>query len=158
MVVEVGVVVVDDGVVDAGVVVVVANADGRFQFPAQSSAVQRSGQAQAEHDFVEKILAIDEKADVVALGDLNDYRFSPALSVLRTGTADGSGDSILTDLISTLPVDQRYTFDFDGISEVLDHILVTRGLANPQYQVVHINSEYADQVSDHDPQVVRLKP
>ena len=46
----------------------------------------------------------------------------------------------------TLPVDQRYTYDFDGISEVLDHILVTRGPANPQYQVVHINSEYADQV------------
>ena len=134
------------------------NADGRFQFPAQSSAAQRSGQAQAEHDFVEEILAIDKKADVVALGDLNGYQFSPALSVLRTGTADGSGDSILTDLISTLPVDQRYTYDFDGISEVLDHILVTRGLASPQYQVVHINSEYADQVSDHDPQVVRLKP
>jgi uncharacterized protein len=69
-----------------------------------------------------------------------------------------SGDSILTDLIHTLPVNQRYTYDFDGISEVLDHILVTRGLGNPQYQVVHINSEYADQVSDHDPQVVRVKP
>jgi hypothetical protein len=134
------------------------NADGRFQFPAQSSAVQRSGQAQTEHNFVEKILGVDSKADVVVLGDLNDYQFSPSLSVLRTGTADGSGDSILTDLISTLPVDQRYTYDFDGISEVLDHILVTRGLNNPQYQVVHINSEYADQVSDHDPQVVRLKP
>jgi hypothetical protein len=134
------------------------NADGRFQFPAQSSAVQRAGQAQVEHDFVEKILAIDKKADVVALGDLNDYQFSPSLSALRTGTADGSGDSILTDLIATLPVNQRYTYDFDGISEVLDHILVTAGLGNPHYQVVHINAEYSDQVSDHDPQVVRLKP
>jgi hypothetical protein len=27
-----------------------------------------------------------------------------------------------------------------------------------QYQVVHINAEYADQASDHDPQVVRLQP
>ena len=134
------------------------NADGRFQFPAQSSAVQRSGQAQAEHDFVAKILGIDKHADVVVLGDLNDYQFSPALSVLRTGAADGSGESILTDLITTLPVDQRYTYDFDGVSEVLDHILVTKGVGNPDYQVVHINSEYADQVSDHDPQVVRLKP
>lgn len=132
------------------------NADGRFQFPAQSSAVQRSGQAQAEHDVVDKILGIDKKADVVVLGDLNDYQFSPALSVLRTGTADGSGGSILTDLITTLPVDQRYTYDFDGASEVLDHILVTKGLRDPEYQVVHINSEYADQVSDHEPQVVRL--
>ncbi|MFF1635437.1 esterase-like activity of phytase family protein [Leifsonia sp. NPDC058248] len=42
------------------------------------------------------------------------------------------------------------------MSEVLDHILVTAGTGAPQYQVVHINSEFADQVSDHDPQVVRL--
>jgi len=48
------------------------NADGRFQFPAQSSAVQRSGQAQAEHDFVCKILGIDKQTDVVVLGDPND--------------------------------------------------------------------------------------
>jgi hypothetical protein len=27
-----------------------------------------------------------------------------------------------------------------------------------QYQVVHVNAEYADQTSDHDPQVVRLRP
>ena len=77
---------------------------------------------------------------------------------VRVSLVDGSGGSILTDLITTLPVDQRYTYDFDGVSEVLDHILVTKGLRNPEYQVVHINSEYADQVSDHDPQVVRLNP
>ena len=79
------------------------NADGRFQFPAQSSTVQRAGQAQVVHDFVEQILDVDRKADVVVLGDLNDYQFSPALAALRTGTADGSGPSILTDLIATLP-------------------------------------------------------
>ncbi len=134
------------------------NADGRFQFPAQSSATQRSGQAQVEHDFVGKLLAIDKKADVVVVGDLNDYQFSPALSVLKTGTADGSGASTLTDLITTLPVNQQYTYDFDGISEVLDHILVTKGISTFDYQVVHVNSEYANQVSDHDPQVVDITP
>ena len=50
------------------------------------------------------------------------------------------------------------TSDFDGVSEVLDYIRVSKGLGKPDYQVVHINSEYADQVGDHDPQVVRLKP
>jgi hypothetical protein len=95
---------------------------------------------------------------VVVVGDLNDYQFSPSVNVLKTGTADGSGDSILTDLIGTLPVNQQYTYDFDGISEVLDHILVSKGPNAVQYQVVHLNSEYADQVSDHDPQVVRFKP
>jgi uncharacterized protein len=134
------------------------SADGRFQFPAQSSAVQRAGQAQVVHDFVEKIVQIDKKADVVVLGDLNDYQFSPALSALRTGTADGSGPSILSDLITTLPTNQRYTYVFNGVSQVLDHILVSSGVGAVQYQVVHINAEYADQASDHDPQVVRLQP
>ena len=134
------------------------NADGRYQYPAQSSAIQRAGQAQVEHDFVQQLLAIDKKASVVVLGDLNDYQFSPALSVLRTGTADGTGTSILTDLISTLPVDQQYTYDYDGISEVLDHILLSTSIKKFDYQVVHVNSEYHNQVSDHDPQVVDLQP
>ncbi|HEV2635963.1 MAG TPA: lamin tail domain-containing protein [Actinocrinis sp.] len=134
------------------------NQDGRYQFPQQSSQVQRSGQAQVEHDFVQSILDVDKKADVVVVGDLNDYQFSPALASLETGTSDGSGPSILTDLITTLPVDQQYTYDYEGVSEVLDHILVSKGITSYTYQVVHINSEYANQTSDHDPQVVEIKP
>jgi uncharacterized protein len=132
--------------------------DGRFQFPAQSSAVQRAGQAQTEHSFINQILAIDKQADVVVVGDLNDYQFSPALNVLKTGTSDGSGKQTLTDLITTLPANQQYTYDFDGVSEVLDHILVTNDIKKFVYQVVHINSEFANQTSDHDPQVVDIKP
>ena len=132
--------------------------DGRFQYPAQSSALQRSGQAQVEHDFIQNILNVKKNADVVVLGDLNDYQFSPALASLRTGTADGTGPSILTDLITTLPVNQQYTYDYEGVSEVLDHILVAPGITDPVYQVVHVNSEYANQTSDHDPQVVQFRP
>ena len=43
--------------------------------------MQRAGQAQVEHDFVQQLLAVDKKADVVVVGDLNDYQFSPALSL-----------------------------------------------------------------------------
>ncbi len=47
---------------------------------------------------------------------------------------------------------------FEGNSQVLDHILVSGPLAwEPyQYDIVHINSEFADQASDHEPQVVRF--
>lgn len=107
---------------------------------------------------MQRILSIDRRADVVVLGDLNDFQFSPAMNALRTGTADGTGPSILTDLISTLPVDQRYTYVFNGVSQVLDHILVTSGAGPVEYQVVHVNAEYTDQASDHDPQLVRLRP
>ena len=55
---------------------------------------------------------------------------------------------------------------FEGNSEVLDHILLSKALAYAipacaclplfDYDPVHLNSEFNDQVSDHDPQVVRL--
>jgi predicted extracellular nuclease len=134
------------------------NADGRFQYPAQASAEQRAAQAAAVHDFVGDIQKVDRKANVVVLGDLNDYQFSPALSVLRTGSPTGHGRPILTDLISTLPRDEQYTYVFDGISEVLDHILVSPGVRGVRYQVIHINAEYREQTSDHDPQVLRMTP
>jgi predicted extracellular nuclease len=134
------------------------NADGRFQFPDQSSRVQRAGQAQVLHDFVSQLLAVDKLAQIVVAGDLNDFQFSPALASLRTGTADGSGPSILTDLISTLPLEQQYTYVFNGVSQVLDHILVANGVRGVRYQVVHVNAEFTDQTSDHDPQVVDITP
>ena len=129
------------------------NADGRFQYPQQSSAVQRAKQATQVHDFVASLLNADKKAKVVVAGDLNDYQFSPTLQTL-TGAA--SGKPILRDLITTLPANQQYTYVYDGISEVLDHILVTPGVGKPDYQVVHVNAEFADQVSDHDPQEVAV--
>jgi predicted extracellular nuclease len=49
---------------------------------------------------------------------------------------------------------------FDGNSQVLDHILVSwpLRLLGTDYDLVHLNAEFADQASDHDPQVVRLIP
>ncbi|MGH8962060.1 MAG: endonuclease/exonuclease/phosphatase family protein [Jatrophihabitantaceae bacterium] len=134
------------------------NADGRFQYPEQSSTIQRAGQALVVHDFVNSILAVDKKAQVVVLGDLNDYQFSPSVAVLKTGTSDGSGASTLTDLITTLPANQQYTYVYDGISQVLDHILVTAAVRHVDYQVVHVNAEYTNQTSDHDPQVLAFTP
>jgi predicted extracellular nuclease len=131
--------------------------DGRFQYPVQSSAAQRAQQAAEVHDFTQQILNINPNANVVVLGDLNDYQFSPALKTLETGNADGSGTAILQDLITTLPLNEQYTYDYEGVSEVLDHILVSPALeGQTTYQVVHINSEFSPQVSDHDPQVVDL--
>ena len=63
----------------------------------------------------------------------------------------------LTDLITTLPENQRYTYVFNGVSQVLDHIFVTKPVTDVEYQVIHNNAEFADQASDHD-QVVRIRP
>ncbi|GAA0655193.1 endonuclease/exonuclease/phosphatase family protein [Kitasatospora atroaurantiaca] len=125
--------------------------DSRFQAPTRSSEVQRVKQATVEQAFVAKLLAADPDARVVSLGDFNDYQFSPALATL---TKDG----VLRDLVNDLPESQRYSYVYQGNSQVLDHILVSPALKHVKYDVVHINSEFAVQASDHDPQVVRIKP
>ncbi len=125
--------------------------DSRFQAPTRSSEVQRVKQAGIEQAFVAKLLAADPQAKVVSLGDFNDYQFSPALTALTK-------DCVLRDLVNELPEKQRYSYVYQGNSQVLDHILVSPGLTHAKYDVVHINSEFANQASDHDPQVVRVKP
>jgi predicted extracellular nuclease len=124
---------------------------GRFQQPVRSSEVQRHQQAQEVRTFVDQLQAVDPKARIVVLGDLNDFEFSQTADILV-----GSGTTALKDLPRTLPVRQRYSYVFDGNSQVLDQIMVSQSWPGVQYDIVHTNSEFHDQDSDHDPQVVRL--
>lgn len=123
---------------------------GRFQPPTRSSEVQRLQQAQIVNNFVDSILALDPNANVIVLGDLNDFEFSDVINTLEGG--------VLHTLIETLPQSERYTYVFEGNSQALDHILVSDNLFNTpfSYDVVHVNAEFADQASDHDPQVARF--
>jgi predicted extracellular nuclease len=124
---------------------------GRFQPPQRSSEVQRHAQAQVVNDFVDAILAANPSANVIVLGDINDFEFSETVSILSGG--------VLTSLMNTLPQAERYSYVFEGNSQVLDQILVSGNLLSNlgiEYDVVHVNSEFADQASDHDPQVARL--
>lgn len=136
---------------------------GRWQQPVRFSEQARHAQAQVERAFLDQLLNTDPDANVVVLGDLNDFEFSQTADILV-----GSGGTTLVDLPRTLPVNERYTYVYEGNSQVLDHILVSRSLAEGpgrghgpaayRYDIVHTNSELADQDSDHDPQVVRLRP
>jgi predicted extracellular nuclease len=133
--------------------------EGRFQPPTRSSETQRHRQATLVHNFVNDIVSADRLARVVVLGDLNDFDYSETADDLVAG-------NLLVDLPRTLPVPERYTYVFEGNSQVLDHILLSQALGRNtspgfsalyEYDVVHVNAEFADQASDHDPQVVRLK-
>ena len=69
--------------------------------------------------------------------------------------------SIESSDVSELPVEERCRYVFEGNSQVLDHLLVSpelRGALVPGgFDIVHVNAEYADQVSDHDPLVARFE-
>ena len=132
----------------------------------------RHAQAQAVNDFVDEILAVDADAHVIVLGDLNDFDFSETVKVLTgerlavAGDADpdGSGPTVDGDgivmrtLFEGLPAQERYSYVFEGNSQVLDQILVSNSLwdVGTTYDVVHVNAEFADQVSDHDPSVMKV--
>ena len=124
---------------------------GRFQPPARSSEIQRTAQANIVAEFVADLHAADPTAKVIVLGDINDFQFSDTMAILESAG--------LHDLISGLPESERYTYVFEGNSQALDHILVSDALLSQvnEYDVVHINSEFADQASDHDPEVAFLQ-
>jgi predicted extracellular nuclease len=128
---------------------------GRLQPAVQSTLPQRELQGQAINAFVDSILALDPFANVIVLGDLNDFHFSTALGFLE--------DGVLTNLMDQLPDEEKYTFIFDGNAQTLDHILVSDYLLNfglPSFDIVHTNVEYGTGVapSDHEPILARMTP
>ncbi|MDX2245081.1 MAG: choice-of-anchor I family protein [Leptolyngbyaceae cyanobacterium bins.302] len=118
---------------------------GPNQPPTLTSENQRNQQATIVKNYVESVLATNPTANVVVAGDLNDFEFSNPLTILESAG--------LNTLVETLPANERYTYNFQGNAQVLDHILTSENLFAllDGFDVVHINSEFADQISDHDP-------
>ncbi|GAA4669771.1 endonuclease/exonuclease/phosphatase family protein [Streptomyces chumphonensis] len=123
----------------------------RFQPPTRSSEVQRLRQAEVVNSFVKDVLAVQRKAKVVVLGDINDFEFSPTTEALTDG-------GVLSSAVYALAAEDRYTYVYQGNAQVLDQTLVSPGIRRYDYDIVHTNAEFADQSSDHDPQVIRFRP
>ncbi len=126
---------------------------GRFQPPTLTTETQRLQQAQIVNNFADAILAVDPDAEIVVLGDLNDFEFSAPVQRLV------GSPPIFVPLMNTLPQNERYSYVFEGNSQSLDHIVFSNSLhALPfVFDVVHVNAEFAIQASDHDPQVVAVQ-
>ena len=126
---------------------------GPTQPPRTPTASRRLAQAREIRAFVDRLLSADPKARVVLLGDLNDFEHSEAVRALAAPP--------LENLVLRVPKESRYTFNFEGASQVLDHVVVSPALArDAEIELVHLNSDCADgkRTSDHDPVVTRLRP
>ena len=122
---------------------------GNVQPPNIGSADVRTNQATVINSEVNAILADDPNANVVVLGDLNGFDFEEFQQILSGG--------VLTNLSQTLDVRDRATFNFQGNSQALDHVLVTNNLADDaQYDIVHVNVDFVDQPADHEPILATL--
>lgn len=117
---------------------------------------QRQAQAQAVKTFVDERVTQDANAKIIVLGDFNEFEFiSPLSETLTRGASP-----VLTNLTTSLPDNERYTYIFDGNSQSLDHILISKNLnTNAQIDIVHVNSEFVDnaqRASDHDPILAQI--
>lgn len=125
---------------------------GGIQPPVLPSEAQRAEIATVVNGFVSDVLAKNPDANLVVLGDLNDFQFSNTLKILK--------GSALTNLVDTLPLGERYSYVYQGNSQTLDHMLVNNKLATRSaLDIVHINADFDEKegrVSDHDPLLTQI--
>lgn len=121
---------------------------GKNQPVDRSSELKRHDQARTVKAFIDSILAARQDAVIVSVGDYNDYWFSETLSIMKGGN--------MKNAVEELPKDQRYSFVYNGCSQILDHILVPHRVTISNPDILNVNSEFGGKLSDHDPVFVQL--
>ncbi len=137
--------------------------------------VKRRAQAEYLANLIQARQVADPSERIISVGDYNAFQFNDGL-VDVIGTIKGtptppdqvvyaSSDLVnpdLTDLIETLPADQRYSFTFDGNAQTLDHELVNPNMLQSFTRLFYgrNNGDYPDsyrndpnrpeRISDHD--------
>ncbi|WP_227394817.1 chitobiase/beta-hexosaminidase C-terminal domain-containing protein [Jeotgalibacillus aurantiacus] len=125
---------------------------GQNQPPFLGSEAERVELATMINDFIKNVKEQTPDANIVVLGDMNDFEFSAPLEALK-------GEE-LTNLVDGVDKPERYTYNYEGNAQVLDHILVTNNLAERSvFDIVHINSDFMEvhgRASDHDPLLAQI--
>ncbi|MBW6525057.1 cadherin domain-containing protein [Sphingomonas sp. RHCKR47] len=126
---------------------------GAIQPPAQAGDGSRTAQAAAIKAYIDGVQGANPDANVVTLGDFNGYYYEAALQRL---TSDGK----LANLYDLLPVEERYSYLFEGYLQAFDNIVVSKNLLDSaSFDVVHYNAEQPGtvyQATDHDQPLARL--
>ena len=122
----------------------------------EATEPRRNAQAAWNVTVMEEILAENPGAYLSVMGDLNSYYDALPIDTLRGAE--------LVHVFEVLPASERYTYIYQGASQVLDHILVTPNLMDllRRVDVLHVNADFApaqpgdsspQRKSDHDPVV-----
>ena len=128
---------------------------GAHQPPKIAGAERRTAQARVVAEHVVGLVRREPGAHVIVLGDLNALPFEAALETLTTAV-DG-GMPVLWNTSDRLAPAERYSYVYRGNAQQLDHILLTAALfERAEVDVVHVNAEFANSASDHDPVMIRL--
>ena len=126
---------------------------GKNQPPVLSSEIQRHKIAGIVNNFVKEVKAKNANANVVLLGDFNDFEFTQTLTIAKGNE--------LTNMVDQVPANERYNYSYQGNAQVLDQVLVTNNMAaNTAVDIVNINSGFMEEhgrASDHDPIIIQTQ-
>lgn len=146
------------------------------------NVVHRTLQAEHVAMIVQTRLDADPGAHVVVLGDLNDFEGSEPVLTLQNGPEPAEGAvreeerMLLWHAFEALPRQDRYTYNFNGASQTLDHLLLSPAMTADfgGMDIVHINADFPQAQagaaesapgsssiygsSDHDPLVLTVRP
>ena len=153
---------------------------------AEGDRVRAKRTSQAEHtaELLQSLQMDNPGVPVLSIGDYNAYQFNDGytdpISILKGSptideeiVVDQSPDFVDPDFVNltdTLPVDQQYSFIFEGTPQVLDHMLLntTASTLVTGYDVARVNSDFPEgplfvgdptrpeRSSDHDTPVAYL--
>lgn len=146
---------------DARLVVIVNHYKSKRGGDLETTPV-RSDMSRFVLGLVEEQRSADPGAEVIVLGDLNEFPEREPIGLL-----EASG---LTNLHDRLEGDRPFTYVFNGVSQILDYIFVSDGLdsALKAVEIPHVNTDFGapppdiddDQnprTSDHDPIIARFE-
>ncbi len=143
------------------------------QDPGDGPRVREKRRKQAE--FLANLVQSLQSENLILVGDFNAYQFNdgyvdvigtvkgaPTPSAQVTLASDDLVNPNLANLVDTLPADQRYSFNFEGNGQTLDHVLVDEEMLArlSRFAYARNNSDFPDsfgadgarpeRVSDHD--------
>jgi predicted extracellular nuclease len=130
---------------------------GAIQPFVQAGEEKREAQVRALNAYVAHLVATGRGARVIVLGDLNTFEFTNDLTDILPGP-----DRLLSNVLAKAGTDDRYSYIFQGNSQLIDHVFVTANLLNgAELDVVHINVDFPAvatvEASDHEPVVARFE-
>ena len=165
------------------------NTAGSNGWPTAGHRVRAKRQAQAVDlaNFVQSRQTTNPNEQIVLIGDFNAFEFNDGLgdsmgtiagipSPDNTTAVIGDGADLVTpdfdNLFDTVPAAGRYSYNFDGVAQSIDHALVSAsvlaGTVSPRIEHAYINADFPEiersnaaspnRLSDHDPLLVYLTP
>jgi len=140
---------------------------GSRQPPNRSTEFLRKKQARAIRHFVNAKFSLQPGALLLIAGDFNDFEFAEkgegknhTLGLIQGNNSD---ETYLTNIALKVEQDNRYSYIYEGNSQLLDHKLLSPALLNylVDVEIIHINARYPHVLStdkttlirnsDHDP-------